>query len=92
MVFDGTTATNATSTASQNATDLISFSITSKGGAITASVGVFFGSSITYILFDEDVAEGEAYIYLGNPIRILPEYKIFISVSGGTADYYFTIL
>lgn len=92
MVFEGTTATNATSTPSQNATDLISFSIAPKtGSAITARVGVVYGSSITYILYDEDIADGAAYVYPGNKIRILPNYSIYVEVSGN-ADYYFTII
>jgi hypothetical protein len=93
MVFDGTTATNATSTASQNTTDIISFTIANKsGGAITASVGIFYGSAITYVLYNEPLGGSDPnnYVYLGNRIRVLPDYQIFVSVSG-TADYYFTI-
>jgi len=57
-------------------------------------VGIFYGSSITYILFEEPLAaSGTAtcnYIYSGNKIRVLPDYKIFISVNA-SCDYYFTI-
>jgi hypothetical protein len=91
-VFRGTTATTAESNARNIETDIISFSLANKtGGAITASVGIFLGSTITYILFNKSINTGDSYIYSGEPIRVLKSNQIFISVSGST-DYYFTIL
>lgn len=96
MVFDGTTASNATSIASGNATDIVSFTISNKtGGAVTVRVGIFYGSAIVYILYNEPLAAagsaGCNYVYLGEKIRVLPGYQIFVNVSG-TCDFYFTIL
>lgn len=92
MVFNGNTSSTAISTASQNATDIVSYTVANRsGGGITASIGIFLGSSITYILFNKSLAAGETYVYPGERIRVLPEHQIFVSVSG-SADYYFTIL
>lgn len=91
MVFDGTTATTAESTPSQNATDIVSFTLTSKGSNAEVSVGIFFGSAITYLLFEEAVNANTSFIYTGKPIRVLPNYKIFISTNA-QIDFYFTIL
>jgi hypothetical protein len=92
MVFQGTTASSAISTASQNATDIVSYSIANKTlGAITVKVGIFYGSGITYILYNEALGAGETFIYTGDKIRVLPNYLIYVEASG-SADYYFTIL
>lgn len=92
MVFDGSTSTNVIGPALSIKSDIVSFSIANKtGGAITASVGIFLGSGITYILYNKSINSGESYIYIGERIRVLPLYSIFIAVSG-SADYYFTIL
>lgn len=91
MVFKGTTATTALSTASQNDTDIVSFSLANTtGGALTVTVGISYGSVMTYILYNQSVNAGNSYIYAGEPIRVLPNYTIFVSVSG-SFDYYFTI-
>lgn len=94
MVFNGTTATNATSEALLTAADIVSFSIANKsGGAVTVSVGLVYGSSITYLLYNEPLGGGtdpNNYVYLGGRITIPVNYSIFVSVSG-TCDYYFTV-
>lgn len=95
MIFDGTTSSTAVSIASENATDIISYTICNKsGGAVTASVGIFYGSTITYILYQEPLAAAGSvtcnYVYLGEKIRVSPNYQILITVTG-SCDYYFTI-
>jgi hypothetical protein len=91
MVFKGNTSTTAESTPSKNESKIVSFSIANKtGGGITASVGIFLGSTITYVLYNKSIGTGDSYIYVGEIVKILPNYSIFISVSG-SADYYFTI-
>lgn len=91
MVFKGTTAATAESTPKNAAADIISFSLANKtGGAVTVRVALFYGSTITHILYDYSIPAGESYVYLGERIRVLPLYQIFVSVSGAT-DYYFTI-
>lgn len=91
MVFDGNTSSTAVSDVFDISGDIQSFSLANKsGGAITASVAIFFGSAITYILFEEDIADGENYIYLGGPIRIVKGYQLLVSASG-SCDYYFSI-
>jgi hypothetical protein len=92
MVFHGTTATTAESPANNIESDIISFSIANTtGGSLTARVGIFYGSTIVYILYDKAINSGDSYIYSGEPIRVLPNYKIFVSFSG-SMDYYFTII
>jgi len=93
MVFDGTANTTAESSSFDTAADIVSFSLANKtGGAITASVGIFFGSAITYILFNEPLGGSDPlnYVYLGGRITVPTGYAIFISVSGA-CDYYFTV-
>ena len=95
MVFSGSTSSTVDSTASSNATDIISFTISNKSGvAATVSVGIFYGSSLTYILYNEPLAaQGTAtcnYVYSGDKIRVLPDYRIFVSVNA-SCDFYFTI-
>jgi hypothetical protein len=91
MVFNGSTSSNATSVALESSGDIVSYTIANKsGGAITASVGIFYGSSITYILYNEAIGAGETYVYLGGVVNIQSGYAVFVSVSG-SADYYFTI-
>lgn len=93
MVFNGTTATNATSETLSTAADIVSFSIANKsGGAVTVSVGIFYGSSVTYILYNEPLGGSDPnnYVYLGERITIPTNHAIVVSCSGA-CDYYFTI-
>jgi len=91
VVFKGTTATTATSTASAIPGDIISFSLANKtGGAITARVGILYGSTF-YILYDKSIATADSYIYTGEPIRLEANHQVYISVSG-SCDYYMTIM
>ena len=93
MVFDGTVTTTAISNPFDTAADIVSFSIANKsGGAVTVKVGIFFGSSITYILYDEPLGGSDPanYVYLGGRITIPTGYAIFVSASAA-CDYYFTI-
>ena len=96
MVFSGNTTSTAESAEIDIAANITSFTLSNKsGGTIEASVGVFLGSTIVYVLFEEPLAaSGTAtcnFIYNGKPIRMLPNYKIFVLVTG-SCDYYFTIL
>lgn len=91
MVFDGSTSSTAVSETYNIESDIISYSIANKsGGAITAKVGLVYGSAITYILYDEALSSGETFIYPGERIRLRPNYRIFVEVSG-SADFYFTL-
>jgi hypothetical protein len=95
MVISGNTASTTSSAVINIAANIISYSLCNKsGGSITASIGIVYGSTITYILYNEPLAAaGTAtcnYIYLGEKIGIAPNRSIFISVSG-SCDYYLTI-
>jgi hypothetical protein len=89
-VFSGNTATNKTSAAYNIPAKIISFSLVNKtGGAITAIVGIVYGSTFD-VLYNEPLAAAGKYIYNGGEM-ILPAYnQIYISVSGST-DFYFSI-
>jgi hypothetical protein len=90
-VVSGNTSSSFNSAAQTNASRIISFSLCNKtGGAVTASVGIFYGSTIVYILYNKSVATADSYIYTGNPITIPVNYNIYVNVSGST-DYYFSI-
>lgn len=87
----GNTSTTYNSGAYTNPSKIISFSLCNKtGGAVTASVGIFYGSSITYILYNKSIATADSYIYLGEPIIFPAGYQVYINVSGST-DYYFSL-
>lgn len=89
-VFEGNTATSATSTANNITSVIVSFSLANKtGGGITASVGVLYGSTI-FILYNKSISTGDSYIYSGKEISVPAEYQIYVSVSG-SCDYYFSI-
>lgn len=93
MVFEGSTSSSAISNALESAGDIVSFSIANKaGGALTVSVGIFYGSSISYILYNEPLggSDPQNYVYLGGRITIPKGYSIYVGVSGA-CDYYFTI-
>jgi hypothetical protein len=73
---------------------IISFSLANKtAGAITARVGIIYGSTFDILYNTPLAAAGSAgcgFIYVGNPIE-LPAYNaIFVSFSG-LCDYFFTI-
>jgi len=93
-VISGNTTNTFTSVFYNVPAKIISFSLANKtGGAITARVGIVYGSTFD-IMFDAPLAAaGSAncfYIYDGGPI-ILPAYNaIFIDVSG-LCDFYFSI-
>lgn len=92
--FFGNTATTATDTAKTIPAQIVSFSIANKtGGAITASVGLLYGSTF-YIIYQHPLAasgsSGSEYVYSGNPVLLPVGYQIFVSVSG-SADYLFTL-
>lgn len=87
----GNTTSSVNSGAYTNPSKIISFSLANKtGGAVTASIGIFYGSSITYILYNKSIATADSYIYSGEPIIFPTGYQIYINVSGST-DYYFSI-
>lgn len=93
MVFKGSTSGTAISTASENATNIISFTLAdTSGSANQVSVGIFYGSTITYLLKNESLAGSDpvTYVYIGNPIKVLPGYQIVVTASGA-CDYYFSI-
>ena len=93
MVFEGTTATSEQSVTFETSADIVSFSIANKsGGAVTVSVGIFYGSSITYIIYNEPLggSDPENYVYLGGRITVPTGYAISVSVSA-ICDFYFTI-
>ncbi len=90
-VFSGNITSNATSTAYPSPTKIVSFSLANKtGGNVDVSVGIFYGSSIAYILYQKQVVTKDSYIYLGEEILVPANYQIYIAVSGST-DYYFTL-
>ena len=91
MVIKGTTATTYNSASINMASKIVSFSLANKtGGTVTASIGIFYGSTITYIIYNKSIATADSYIYTGNEITIPKNYQIFINVSGST-DYYISI-
>lgn len=89
--FSGNTSSTAASSSYTISSDIVSFSVANKtGGAVTASVALFFGSTIHYILYNKSISTGDSYIYSGNEILLPIGYQIFVSVSG-SCDYIFTI-
>jgi hypothetical protein len=91
MVFQGSTSSNATSTAANVVGQIVSFSIANKtGGANTVKVAIVYGSTVVYLLYNYSLASGESYVYVGNEITLLANYRIYVEVSG-SADYYFSI-
>lgn len=85
-VFKGNTATTATDTAKTIPASIVSFSLANKtGGAITASLGMLYGSTF-FILYNKSIATGDSYIYSGNPVTLPIGYQVFISASG-SCDY-----
>ena len=74
---------------------IVSFSLANKtGGAITARVGIIYGSTFD-VLYNVPLAaagsSGCSYIYAGEPILLPANNAIFLTFSG-LCDYYFTIL
>lgn len=91
MVFKGTTSSTANSEPANIASDIISFTIANKGGgAAEVSIGIVYGSTITYLYFEKTINANDVSTYSGNIIRVLPNYHIFISTNV-EIDYYFTI-
>jgi hypothetical protein len=92
--FSGNTATNATSTAYDVPSKIISFSLANKtGGAITVSIGVLYGSTFYFLYTHPLAAAGAAdseYIYLGAEILIPANRQIYIAATG-SCDYYVTV-
>lgn len=90
-VFKGSTSSSVNSTAADIASQIIGFSIANKsGGSVTASVGIFYGSSITYILYSKTVLNNDVYVYDGGDIIVPSNHQIYVNVSG-SCDYYFSI-
>lgn len=91
-VFSGSTSTSATSTAYTSPATIKSFSLVNKsGGAITVSASILYGSTNVSIMeSSKSLAAGEAYRVDLTNIVLLPNYLIYVLVSGAT-DYYFTI-
>ncbi len=95
MIFKGTTNTFEVGAVLTSAAEVESFSISNKsGGVATISVGIFSGSTITYILYNEPLAAAGTvtcnYIYLGKPIIVPIGYQIIVSASA-SCDFYFSI-
>ena len=93
MVFSGTTSTSQVSNPIEAGGDIVSYSISNKsGGVATVNVGIFYGSSIAYILYNLSLGGTDAnnYVYQGGNITIPSGYSIFIS-SSASIDFYFTI-
>jgi len=91
-IFFGVTATSQTNNPINIPYKVRSFSLANKtGGGITVSVGVVFGSAVTYWLYNKALAAGENYVWLGEEISVEPNYSIFVSASGA-CDYYFSII
>lgn len=89
--FSGNTSTSATSTAYDIPSKILSFSIANKtGGAVTASVGVLYGSTF-YFIYNKSIATAESYIYSGEEIIVPANYQIYVAVSGD-CDYYFSLV
>lgn len=90
-VISGNTSTSFSALAFDNPSKILSFSFANKtGGGVTVSFGVFFGSSISYILYNKAISTADSYIYNGEAVIIPANHQLFISVSGST-DYYFSI-
>lgn len=90
-VISGNTASTYTSVAYNIPAIIKSFSLANKtGGAITATIGVVYGSTFD-ILFNDALTAGQSYVYSGKDILLPALNRIFISVSGST-DFYITIL
>lgn len=89
-VFFGTTSSSAIGDAINIPYKVKSFSVANKtGGSITVSVGVVYGSTIVYWLYNEPLNSGENYVWLGDEILIESGYAIFVSASA-SCDYYFS--
>lgn len=93
-VQSGNTAATRTLASFNINSKIISFSLANKtGGAITATVGIVYGSTFD-ILYNSPLAaagsSGSSYVYSGKPIILPALNAIFISVSG-SADFYFSI-
>jgi len=90
-VFFGVTATSETNNPINIPHMIKSFSLANKtGGGITVSIGVVFGSSVTYWLYNKALAAGENYVWPGEEILVESNYSIFVSASGA-CDYYISI-
>lgn len=90
--FAGNTSTSATSSSYDNAVEINSFSLVNKTGvAVTVNASVLYGSTNIWLTpLNKSLAAGEAYIYSGEPITLLPGRSIYVLVNGST-DYYFSI-
>lgn len=91
-VLKGSTSTSALSTVYNNLLKITSFSLVNKAaGAVTVNVSIIYGSTnINIIELNKSLSTGQAYIYTGKPILLLPGYVIYVLVSGST-DYYFSL-
>lgn len=91
--FSGNTTTSATSAAYTSPATIISFSLVNKsGGAITVSASILYGSTnISIMESNKSLAANEAYRVDLTNIVLLPNHQIYILVSGGSCDYYFSI-
>jgi len=89
--FAGNTTTTAIGDSYATPATIVGFSLANKtGGAVTASVAIFLGSTIYYILYNKSIATGDSYIYVGGDILIPIGYQVYVSVSGST-DFIFNI-
>lgn len=90
-VINGNTSGSYNSASFTNPAKIMSFSFANRtGGAVTVSIGIFYGSSITYILYNTSLPTAESYIYSGEPIILPSNHQIYINVSGST-DYYISL-
>lgn len=91
-VFKGTTATTAIGAAYDIPSYIGYYSlVNTTGGNITVDVGIFLGSTITYILKGHSVTTADPHFHeTGARILIPIGYQIYVAASG-SCDYYFVI-
>ncbi len=91
MVFSGTTSSNASSAFFTSPAEIVSYSlVNNSGGNLTITAGMLYGSTVT-LFYSGVIAANSSFEYTGGNIIVLGDYRIIVTTSGASCDYYFSI-
>lgn len=91
MVFYGNTSSSVSSTFFDNSVKIISFSLSNdSAGALTVTAGIIEGSTLVNIYIGS-IAANSSYQYNGAAIIVKKNTRIYVTSSGASIGYYFSI-
>jgi hypothetical protein len=91
MVERGTTSTQYSGEPMETPSKIISYSlVNNSAGALTVTAGAINGSTLVRF-YSEPIAANESFQYNGQDIILEKGWAVYVSASGASVDFYFSI-